>query len=171
MDPIPDHEIPKLTTNLKKGSESAWRIFHDHYSHRIAAFIHQHTNDQDAIPDILQETLCRIVRHIRKFPTENHLWCWLTRLARSAATDHYRKRQRHDQALHRLFENHTPTPSIPNIEPHLTALSKTSRILIEEKYFHGYTVKEIAKLHSSTPKKIAHALDAARKTLKQLISS
>ena len=169
MEPLSDREIASLTKALKRGNEDAWRRFHQHYAHRLAAFVHQTTSDPDIIPDILQDILCRCVRNIKKYTSEEYLWCWLTRVARSACTDHYRKKSRYEQALQKLVENNIPEP-LPNLEPHLQSLTKTSRILLEEKYFHGYTVKEIARKHSSTPKKIAHALDRARSALRQILT-
>lgn len=165
--------VTHLTKSLKEGRERAWRQFHREYAPRLVAFVHHLTDDLDTVPDILQETLMRVVRHVRGFDEEEVFWCWLACLARSATRDHYRRNvtrqgvmERYEQEL-RLQE--TMSDSSPGLQADLQRLPSDLRSLLEKKYFQGYSVKDIAKEQDRSPKRVAHALASARDALRKIL--
>ena len=171
MPDLSDREILLLTRKMKKGTEQSWKTFHDCYAVRLATFIYSTTRDSDAISDILQEALCRAVRHIRTFDSETTFWCWLTCLARSAATDYFRKETTRNRALEALAEElfESSAPSIGWVSGLLNFLPEMQRILLRQKYLEGYTVKEMAQYHQLSPKRIEHALADARQDFKVIL--
>src|SRR5882757_6783553 len=92
---------------MVKGDEITYRIFYDEYYERLRRYLLVVTRgNEDATCDALQSTLVRVVKHIRKFATENELWSWLTVLAKTALFDQTRKRKRYWSFLER-FTRHT----------------------------------------------------------------
>ena len=59
--------------------------------------------------------------------------------------------------------------SSPGLQAELERLPPDMRSLLEKKYFKGYSVKEIAEEQGDSPKRVAHALTAARDTLRKLL--
>src|SRR6185295_9795485 len=92
--------ITALTTRMAARDEEAFREFHSLYFDRLLRYhIIIARGDEHTAHEALQETLLRVVRHARRFDDEEAFWCWLTVLARSAASDGGRKRNRYWQLL------------------------------------------------------------------------
>src|SRR5688572_2974662 len=92
-----------LTEAMAKGDEDAFRQFHEAYFHRLLRYLFVVTRgDEDAAREALQDTFTRVARHIRPFEEEDALWCWLTLIARSAATDGGRRKRRYWNLLSRF---------------------------------------------------------------------
>src|ERR1041384_4194657 len=92
--------IRDLTRGLAAGDEEAFRQFHAAYFNRLLRYLFVATKgDEHAAREALQETMIRLVRYARRFDSEEAFWSWLTVLARSAAVDAGRKRQRYWRLL------------------------------------------------------------------------
>src|SRR5436190_1528005 len=85
-----------LTSGLAAHEEDAFRQFQAAYFDRLLRYhlVIAH-GDEHAAQEALQETLLRVARHARRFDDAGTFWCWLTVLARSAAADSGRKRNRY----------------------------------------------------------------------------
>src|SRR5687767_970770 len=100
------HRLPivQLTSRMLGGSEEAYREFYRLYGHRLFRYLIVVTSGQEErSKDALQQTLLRVVRHIRRFDSEEEFWSWLTVLARSAATDQKRRERSYMMLLGRFF--------------------------------------------------------------------
>src|SRR5688572_15684288 len=83
--PAAPADIATLTERLAAGNEDAFRQFHAAYFDRLVRYLIVVTHgDEEAARDALQETFMRVVRHARRFDSEEAFWSWLTVLARSA---------------------------------------------------------------------------------------
>ena len=127
----------------------------------------------------MQLALLRVVRHIRRFESEDTFWSWLTVLARSAVVDEERKRHRYLAFLDRLFrreqiEAATNVEADTRLRELLTAVLDTlpwdERELIRRKYFARESVKEIAADMGATEKAIESQLVRVRRKLKQFVA-
>src|SRR5437016_11856184 len=97
-------DIAALTAGMAAGDEDAYRMFHELYFRRLLRYLLVVTGGrEEAAREALQLTLLRVVRHVRKFNSEEAFWSWLTVLARSAVVDETRKRHRYFAFLERLF--------------------------------------------------------------------
>lgn len=111
----------------------------------------------------------RAVRHMRIFQEEDALWSWLTVLARSAVSDHGRRRTRWWNFLRRwrLEGELRAIPSAPErFVPQLEeALDDNTRALLEANYYQRQSVRDLAAQHGATEKAIEGRLARARNQL------
>ena len=169
-----------LTRALVRGDDAAWRQFHELYSGRLHRYLLVVARgDEDSAAEVLQLTFVRISRHIRAFESEAVFWSWLTVLARSAAVDEARKRQRRIGLLS-WFQKQSadsPGPAVDDAEASLRSLLDQSlaslpeedRQIVVWKYFEGDSVREIAGRLATTEKTIESRLVRLRRSLKETI--
>lgn len=166
-----------LTARLRTADEDAYREFYDLYARRLHAYLFVISRGNEALAaELLQETMLRVARYIRVFEDEEIFWGWLTNLARSCAIDEGRKRNRYLAMLQRFWdrltsEHSAEAPSSSVTEEILALLPEEERTLLEQKYLHGLSVKELALFCGASEKAIESRLTRARQRLKELISS
>lgn len=169
--------IAALTQGLAGGDEEAFRDFHRRYFDRLFRLALVLTRgDQTAAGDVLQETLCRVVRHARRFEDEEVFWCWLAALARSAARDAGRKHRRYRALLENYARRWLPLQPAANSndEPFLdelvaqclNELDATDRALVEGKYLEGQSVRALAAGADLTEKAVESRLGRLRQQLR-----
>jgi RNA polymerase sigma-70 factor, ECF subfamily len=168
-------ELGTLTARMREGDETAFREFHRVYFPRLFRYLYVVLNgDADAAQDVLQETLLRVVRHVRRFDDETAFWGWLTRLARSAAIDHGRRTLRRLRLL-RFFaaENaapsEPPTDLWPMVEAVLERLDVADQSILRAKYERNAAVGEIAADLRITEGAAESRLARARRTLRERV--
>lgn len=175
----PGAEVRRLTAALAAGDEEAFREFHAAYFDRLLRYLIVVTRgDEQAARDALQETFTRVARHARRFDGAEKFWSWLTVLARSAAADAGRKRRSHWRLLASYALSWMPSPE-PETEideadqrlqslmmEGLNGLRGGDRMLIEGKYLHGASVRELAAQSNLTEKAVESRLARAREQLR-----
>ena len=174
--------IGSLTERLAAGNEDAFRQFHGAYFDRLLRYLIVVTRgNEDAARDALQETFMRVVRHARRFASEDAVWSWLTVLARSAAVDGGRRRQRYWQTLRNyarsIFGSNAVPDSNDDFEEHLLALAleelselgAEDRELVEGKYLRGASVRELAATFGLSEKAVESRLGRARRLLRERV--
>ena len=174
----PALDITALTRQMVKGDEMAFRVFYDAYFERLRRYLLVVTaGDEHATQEALQSAMIRVVKHIKEFREERVFWGWLTVLARSAFIDQVRKRSRYWSFLQRFtrqMEPEQPTlkcsPEDDNLQRTLDAaladLSMEDRELVEGKYLHGRSVRDLAENAGSSEKAIESRLVRIRRKLK-----
>jgi len=178
--PAPTSDIARLTAEMARGDEAAYRTFYQLYFPRLLRYLLVLTGGrEDAAREALQTALLRVVRHIRVFESENVFWSWLTVLARSAIVDEDRKRHRFLAFLVSFFQRKQVDASSADgeadahlwalLDRNLATLSTDERELIDQKYFAGKSVKEIAETMATTEKAIESRLVRVRRKLKDLV--
>lgn len=169
--------IAALTRGLAAGDEEAFRDFHRHYFDRLFRLALVLTRgNSSAANEVLQDTLCRVVRHARRFEDEGVFWCWLTAVTRSAARDAGRKQRRYVALLENYVRRWLPVQ--PEATPQgeesldelvtqcLDELDSTDRALIEGKYLEGRTVRALAERADLTEKAVESRLGRLRQQLR-----
>jgi RNA polymerase sigma-70 factor (ECF subfamily) len=171
--------IAALTAGLAAGDEQAFREFHTLYASRLLRYhLVLARGDEPAAQEALQETFLRVVRHARVFDEESAFWCWLTVLARSAACDGGRTRQRYWRLLVRyarslMFRHADAEPEDADGRLHqylldsLSDLDPLDRSLVEGKYLRRASVRELAAEAGLTCKAVESRLLRARRDLRQ----
>jgi len=164
-----------LTQRMAAGAEEAFREFHAAYFARLSRYVLVLMRaDDDAARDVTQETLLRVVRHVRRFENETVFWDWLTRLARSAAADHGRKASRYRRLL-AFFTREQPVllepPPDTVVEAALAAavaeLPESDRALLSEKYDLALSVRELAARAGCSEEAMESRLARARRALRE----
>jgi len=174
--PSSDPQIARLTCLLKAGDEAAFREFHEQYFDRLYryALVCVHGNE-DAARDAVQETLLRVVRHVRRFDDGDAFWNWLTVLARSAVADGGRRRTRYGRLLKRYALGGADMVPRQNgelfeaREISLAELPLDDRTLLRRKYEDGASVREIANESGATEDAVESRLVRIRRRLRSLV--
>lgn len=168
--------LPSLTRRMATGAEDAFREFHAAWFQRLFRYVFVlMRGDESAACDVTQETLLRVVRHIRGFDGEDEFWGWLTCLARSAAADHGRKLSRYRRLLEK-FSGQSPPP-VPEpaldleeiLQRGLGQLPAEDRALLQQKYSEGASVRQMASRAGVSESAIESRLARARRELRAII--
>ncbi len=174
-------DIARLTRLMVAGDEAAYREFYDAYYGRLFRYLLVVAcGDEDAAAEALAATLARVVRHIKPFPNEEIFWSWLTVLARTAFSDHARKRRRYLAFLGRFasqaqLEETGPAGAQAEarlqavLEQSMAAIPGEERQLVEWKYFERKSVHEIAQALDASDKAIESRLVRIRQKLKAML--
>lgn len=168
-----------MTQAMARGDEAAFSQFFESYFNRLLRYLLAVSRgDEAAAKDALQDALTRVAKHIRRFDDEQALWDWLAVLARSAARDAGRKQTRYRKLLARFFERNgdqgdaagdgvqTEERLNEALGAALNALPPLERELIEQKYFHRASVRELAQACDLTEKAVESRLLRARRSLR-----
>jgi len=135
--------------------------------------------DEAVARDVTQETLLRVVRHIRRFEREEDFWSWLTCLVRSAAADHGRKVSRYRRLLERFTidpgSHSQPGPDTEfdvsrALQQGLAQLEAGDRQLLLRKYTEGASVRDLAKAMELSETAVESRLARARRDLRAIVS-
>ena len=166
-----------LTAGLARGDEAAWRQFHRDYFDRLFRYLLVVLRgDEEAARDALQQTLIRVDRHVRRFESETVFWSWLCVLARSAAREGARHRNRYATLLasyaREWFGSVEPESGDADraltgfLEEVLDQLPPDERALLTAKYDGRQTVADLASELGSTPKAVESRLARIRARLR-----
>ncbi len=144
-------QLSEMTTGMAHGAEDAYARFYQEYQRRLYRYVYVLVGGRaDEALDVSQDTMLRVMRHIREFHSEPVFWDWLTCLARSAATDSGRKASRWARLLRTLSDQPPVTPPMtppedmaPLLQRALTMLSEDDQALLSAKY-SGRSVRELA---------------------------
>ncbi|MBN2703935.1 MAG: sigma-70 family RNA polymerase sigma factor [Pontiellaceae bacterium] len=175
MDLSDDSSVAQLTAAMKRGDEAAWRSFHHAYFNRLFRYhIVLQRGDEDRAADLVQQTMLRVVRHIRRFNDETAFWAWLACLARCAAADEGRSRTRRmrymEQLAHmteqRRNSDDAATEQLSALEKCLESLSGEDRALIEGKYYARHSYADLAEQFSISAKAVESKLARIRSKLR-----
>src|SRR5438093_5922283 len=171
-------DIESLTRRLAAGEETAFSEFHTRYFDRLYQFllVVSHGREDEA-QEALQQTFLRVVRYARVFNSEESFWCWLKTVARSVARDAGRKQQRYWGLLKRFAIRTSPEGSNALADPDhrlraeldesLSELAPEDRLLLENKYIQGASVKELSSQTGLTEKAIDSRLVRLRRHLRE----
>jgi RNA polymerase sigma-70 factor (ECF subfamily) len=166
---------------MNEGDEMAWCAFYDAYFDRLWRYLLVvASGNEDAAREGLQGALVRVTRHIKVFRDGNAFWSWLTVLARSAFADEMKKRRRYFSFLDRFTRHASIALDGANdcqtderlknlLERHVALLPPDERGLIEQKYFAGRAVREIADELQTTEKAVESKLSRVRRKLKAAV--
>ena len=164
-------EVAQLTVRMARGSEDAFREFYDCYFNRLLGYLLVLSRGhEDSAREALQSAMLRVVKHVRRFDSEETFWSWLTVLARTALVDQERKRSRYSAALERFaHEDASAAEShlIDCLRQSVAMLPKEDIVVIEKKYFEEQSVAQIASAMDTTEKAIESRLTRIRQKLKK----
>jgi RNA polymerase sigma-70 factor (ECF subfamily) len=182
LDPLPcgapGLDAAALAIGVRRGDPAAFDAFYAAYFDRLFRFLlvlsHGH---EDLARDALQETLVRVLRHVRPLPDEQALWRWLARVARTALVDLLRKtrgraRVRLDARLDATaasddeFADRALRESLSRA---LASLPADERALVEAHYLRGRAQRDLALEHDTTRKAVETRIARIRQKLRALL--
>jgi RNA polymerase sigma-70 factor (ECF subfamily) len=155
-----------LVRQIQHGDESAIEEFYYRFASGVYAFIHRKVQQPEDIEDILAETMAAAVTSIMRFQGQSQVFTWLCRIASFKLADHYRRS--HSKQTLPLEEAMIPSLPEKDLETNLVIyqalhrLNREYRQVLEDKYFNGYTTREIAFRFGRSEKAIESVLNRAR---------
>jgi RNA polymerase sigma-70 factor (ECF subfamily) len=170
---VPDILVARAQSGDEEALEALFRAFEMPVYNLVRRMFRR---PEDA-EDVLQETFLEVVRNIKQYRGEGHLWGWVRKIASTKAL----MRIRRDQV--RVTEELDDEPGKPGIhvvanidlERALERLSETSRAVVWLHDVEGYTHEEIAeqmgKSVSFSKSQLARAHARLRRVLDEGASS
>ena len=166
---VPDILIARAKSGDVEALEALYRAFETPV-YNLARRILRNPEDAE---DVLQETFLEVVRSIRAYRGEGHLWGWIRRIASSKALMRIRKDHvRAEEAFDEELAEGAPPVSVParlDLERALAHLSETSRAVVWLHDVEGYTHEEIAEMMGKTVSFSKSQLARAHSRLRRLL--
>lgn len=184
MDPISTLSDRDLVKRLVKGDEGAFQTFFDVYFPRLYRFaLARLGGNEQVAEEVVQSTLCQVVRKIHTFRGEAALFTWLCTFCRREVSAYYKRTNREPQkillveeepeirsALESLMSAYGTDPEETLRRGELARLVQVALDhlpprygdALEWKYIQGLSVKEIAPLLDVSPKAAESLLTRAR---------
>jgi len=148
---IPDVLVARAKSGDLEALEAVYRAFETPV-YNLAWRILRSPEDAE---DVLQETFLEVVRSIKQYRAEGHLWGWIRQIAASKALMRIRRNQ--VRATATLDEGSAATPAAAgalsarlDLERAFERLTETSRAVVWLHDVEGYTHEEIAELMGKT---------------------
>jgi len=156
---VPDLLVARAKSGDLEALEALYRAFETPV-YNLALRVLRRPEDAE---DVLQETFLEVVRSIKQFRGEGHLWGWIRQIAASKALMRIRQeRVRETEELHeeseaggagggsRVGMNPGAVPVQIDLERAFERLSETSRAVVWLHDVEGYTHEEIAEQMGKT---------------------
>jgi len=171
------NRILRITSAMRSGEEAAFTEFYESYCDRLYRYLLLLTRGNETVArDLLQSTMTKVMRRMREFKDETHLWNWLASVARNSFIDWLRRTQRAPQIVPLLPEDApqmtTTTPDdadrmmIDALDHCLTELGAEEKALIEAFYFKDGSYQSVAEEQDTTPKAVESKLARVRQKLR-----
>ena len=147
---VSDILIARARTGDVEALEALYRAFETPV-HNLARRMLRNPEDAE---DALQETFLEVVKSIRSYRGEGHLWSWIRQIASSKALMRIRRRQvRAEEEFDEEAVGGTGPVGVParvDLERAFERLSETSRGVVWLHDVEGYTHEEIAEMMGKT---------------------
>jgi RNA polymerase sigma-70 factor (ECF subfamily) len=142
---VPDVLVARAQAGDEEALEALYRAFETPVYNLVRRMLR---NAEDA-EDVLQETFLEVVRSIRQYRGDGHLWGWIRRIAATKALMRIRREQ--VRAAEPLDEEPAGRPTTHvaanlDLERAFEHLTDTSRAVVWMHDVEGYTHEEIAEL-------------------------
>ncbi len=164
----------KVVRGAQTGDEDAWRsLFEWHFDSVYKYCLSLSAGRHDMADEIAQQVFTTAARRIGRFKQRQGTFrAWLLGIARNRFMKLRSKELRQTGHKKQLLEKTSGSEKANSdhllVHKVLGELSLRYRMVLEEKYLRGLTVKQIAEANSSTPKAIESLLARARDRFEEI---
>jgi RNA polymerase sigma-70 factor (ECF subfamily) len=170
-----------LTRRIAAGDQSAMRALFARYRVRVYRWLLRLVDDEALAEDVVSEVFLDVWRHAASFEARSSVSTWLLAIARYKALS--ARRRRTDAELDEAIVSTVPdTADDPEVtlqkknraealRQSLPRLSPEHREVIDLAYYHGKSVKEIAKIVSISEATVKTRMFYARRKLAELVET
>lgn len=161
-----------LVLRSQEGSPAALNLLLKRWQTRLGMRALRLTGEEDAIDDILQETLIAIARGIDRLNDPAAFPAWAFRVVSNKSRDWIRKQVRDRDLSKSEFERNQmdaePTADRPadRMRECLNLLSEDDREILRLHYYEGFSIREIAEIESLPEGSVKSKLFYARERLR-----
>lgn len=165
---VPDILVARAKAGDEAALEALFRAFETPVFN-LARRILRNTEDAE---DVLQETFLEVLRSLRGYRGEGHLWGWVRRIAASKALMKIRREQ--VRATEEFIEDAVGKGGVGagmgiDLERAFETLTETSRAVVWLHDVEGYTHEEIAEMMGKTVSFSKSQLARAHARLRRLL--
>ncbi|MCS7250551.1 MAG: sigma-70 family RNA polymerase sigma factor [candidate division WOR-3 bacterium] len=137
--PLPESELIK---RAKNGNDEAFEMLISRYEKKIYNLAYRLLNNEEDAAEVLQETLIRAYRFLKKFQERSSFYTWLYRIAVNVALRKLKKRAKEEKVLS-LDQNVTGYEDIPQEIPDET---QNPEVIYERKKIQEAVRKALAEI-------------------------
>ena len=172
-------ELDQLVQRVQKGDRDAFGEIVFSIRKELRIFLSAHASSIDMIEEVLQATLVTCYENIEKYELRGTFLSWVKGISRNLLLKEVKARSRYvapdedildriviDAAMHSMEAQEREEEYVEHLRNCLSQLPDESRQLIQQRYFNGMSVRELAKLHDRTETWTAVALFRIRDILR-----
>ena len=177
-----------LANKVLSGDETAFHLFYNSYFPRIYRFCIARLDDEEAVRDVVQQSMIRAMRSLAGYRAEASLLTWLCQIARNEMASWY-STHADKQSRTVSFEDHPALraayESLPSdlagdelsplqetlknlVQMSLDSLPSAYAVVLELKYIEGLSVAEIADQMGAGETATQSLLARARNAFKEV---
>ena len=187
------HVDKAIARRILAGNEQEFRALFDRYFPRLYRYaVNRLDGDREAAKDVVQQTFCKAIERLDSYRGEAPLYAWFTRICRNSLIDYCRSRNREMQRIVPLEDRSevqavldaltAPASDQPEVEAGrrdtrrlvqatLDRLPARYGDVLEWKYAHGLSVKEIAGRLALGDKAAESLLTRARNAFRDAVAA
>lgn len=156
-------ELDRLVIKVQKGDRDAFAEVVFMIRHELRIFLSAHASSITMIEDVLQNALVTCYENIANYEIRGTFLPWVKGIARNLLLKELKARSRcvpaEDDFLERVIAESALASSksiereeenVERLRDCLSKLPEQSRTLIQQRYYHRLSVREMAKLHQKT---------------------
>jgi len=168
---VADAQDPALVARTLAGDDAAFDELLARYRKPVLNFAYRLLGDATEAEDVAQDAFVRAYRHLADYHPRRQFSTWLFAIARHAAIDRLRYRQRHPTAPLAAAPEPAASPRYDDLGEHIAAaiagLPEDQRTAIVLAEYHGLSHAEIAGVMDCTEKSVESRLYRARAALRE----
>lgn len=141
------------------------------YSDLLFRIAYQNMLNTADSEDVVQDVLCKLLRHRGGFEDREHLKAWLIRVTVNQCKDYHRFLSRRREVPMESIEEYDATAEENDSEVFalVEELPKEDRNVIYLYYFEGYSIREIAEILKKNQNTVNSKLRRARQKLEKIL--
>lgn len=172
-------ELDQLVQRVQKGDRDAFGEIVFNIRKELRIFLSAHASSIDMIEEVLQATLVTCYENIEKYELRGTFLSWVKGISRNLLLKEVKARSRYvapdedildriviDAAMHSMEAQEREEEYVEHLRNCLSLLPDESRQLIQQRYFNGMSVRDLARLHDRTETWTAVALFRIRDILR-----
>jgi RNA polymerase sigma-70 factor (ECF subfamily) len=166
----------QLATRARDGDDAAFAVLLQRYRQPILNFVYRLLGDATEAEDVAQDVFVSAYRHLADYDPRRQFSTWLFTLARNAAIDRLRYRQRHptepmsDIVAASPARGPSDEVAVNDLGRHIAAaiqsLPEDQRTAIVLAEYHDLSQAEIAKIMDCSVKSVESRLYRAKQILR-----
>ncbi|MGD0016660.1 MAG: sigma-70 family RNA polymerase sigma factor [Verrucomicrobiia bacterium] len=175
--PVDDQPEVTLIEQARAGDEVAFEELMRHYKRPVLNFVYRLLGNAADADDVAQEVFVRVYQNLRDYSPRKRFSTWLFALARNAAIDRLRWRERHPTTpLDSVPDPPMPTGVAEEVNAHeigaqiaaaVGSLPEDQRTALVLAEYQGLSYAEIAEIMRCSEKSVESRLYRAKQTLRE----